>query len=251
MERPVNCIQWGKGIVKRLETYQTLGSTNKFAKSRIKSGGASGTVLWALNQTHGKGRRGRQWDADHSSLTFSLIWQCPKHIVPNNLTLFVGLGLAQQLEILVPNLKVKWPNDLWIGQKKLGGILTETIQHEKNLWAIVGVGLNVNSAPNYKSSPRVSLQEATNCPWSRLAILDQALLGMELGFELAQQKKTDDLSQLFRRYGNFLDRPITIYQGRESFLALAIDVLSDGRLLIKDARGERALLPDEISIRFD
>lgn len=249
MDSHVKSIQWGKGIVKQLEIYQTLGSTNEFAKTRIKSGGSSGTVLWALNQTQGKGRRGRRWDADHSSLTFSLIWRA-KEKAPNALTLFVGLGIAQQLENLVPDLKLKWPNDLWLGKKKLGGILTETISHEKKLWVIVGVGLNVNSAPNYKASPRVSLQEATNCFWSRFAILDQALLGVELGFELARQKD-NDLSSLFRRYGNFFDRPITIYHGRDIFVASALDVLSDGRLLIKDARGERALLPNEISIRFD
>lgn len=250
MDSHVKCIQWGKGIVKRLEVYQTLGSTNEFAKCKIKSGGLSGTVLWALTQTNGKGRRGRSWDANHNSLTFSLILQCSENVVPQTLTLFVGLGLVQQLETLVPNVKVKWPNDLWIEDKKLGGILTETIRHKKKLWLIVGVGLNINSVPNRQSSPRISLKSATGCLWSRFGILDQALVGLEQGFKLSQGEKTD-FSALFRRYGNFLDRPLTIYYGGQVFTAQAKGVLADGRLLITNAHGERALLPDEISVRFD
>lgn len=248
MDCVVNCIQWGKGLVKAIEIYHSLGSTNDFARCRIKSGGDSGTVLWALQQTQGRGRRGRAWDADHSSLTFSLIWRCPSKIVPPTLTLLVGLGLVQQLEAFIPELKVKWPNDLWVGDKKLGGILTETMRQDRALWVIIGIGLNVNSISNDHASPRTSLRAASNCFWSRLAVLDQALLGVERGFDLLDQHR--DLGDLFRKYGNFLDRPILVHQGGQVFPALATDVAQDGRLIIKDARGERALLPEEISLRF-
>ncbi|NMB19778.1 MAG: biotin--[acetyl-CoA-carboxylase] ligase [Firmicutes bacterium] len=249
MIRPVKSVQWGKEIVKTIEIYPMLGSTNHFARSHIKNGGASGTVLWALNQTEGKGRRGRKWDSDGSSLTFSLIWQCPLGTLPENITLTVGLAVVQILEPYFPDLKVKWPNDFWIGEKKLGGILTETVTIGGERWLILGIGLNVNSSPGAEQSPRISLQEVTGYPRPRLAILDLILQGVELGFHMAKSKM--ELSPLFKRYGNFIDRQITIYQGGSSFQAQAIDVLADGRLLIKDARGERALLPEEITVRFD
>lgn len=244
----VKSIQWGKEIVKIINIHPRLGSTNKFAKGYIKSGGASGTVLWALEQTEGRGRRGRTWDSDQTSLTFSVIWQCPKSEVPRLLTLAVGLGLVQELEVLVPDLRVKWPNDLWVGHKKLGGILGETIRHEGNLWVILGIGLNVNASQVSERSLRISLQEATGSLWPRLGVLSLALLGVEKGFALAQEDR--DLSDLFRKHGNFLGRTLTVFQGEHSFLAVAKEVLSDGRLLVEDARGERALLPDEISVRF-
>jgi BirA family biotin operon repressor/biotin-[acetyl-CoA-carboxylase] ligase len=249
--RPVKCVQWGKELVKMLEIHPSLGSTNQFARAFIKSGGSSGTVLWALEQTEGKGRRGRTWDSDHSSLTFSLVWRCPGPQAPTNLTLAVGLGLVQSLQEAtgLAELKVKWPNDLWIGRKKFGGILTEALHHGGSLWIILGIGLNVNSQPPKADvSPRISLQEATGCFWPRLGVLHATLLGVEKGFQLAWAG--EDLSSLFRQHGNFLDRTITIFQGGEAFQALAKDVLPDGSLLIEDARGERALLPEEITVRF-
>lgn len=251
MIRPVKSVQWGKKIVKVIEIYPKLGSSNLFARDVIKSGGLSGTVLWILEQIEGVGRRGRKWDADQSSLTFSIIWRCPKDEAPQNLTLAVGLGLVQSLSeaIGLSELKVKWPNDLWIEGKKLGGILTEAMYHRGDRWIILGIGLNVNALPPKGDlSPRISMQQVTGCFWPRLGVLDVALLGVERGFDLA--KNGEDLSALFRIHGNFLDRTITVFQGGKAFRALAKDVLPDGSLLIEDARGERALLPEEITVRF-
>ena len=248
MNSHVKSIQWGKGIVKTIEVYSIVDSTNQFARDFIKSGGASGTVLWALQQTAGRGRLGRIWDADRSSLTFSVVWQCPESAVPDNLTLAVGIGLVQSLEACGAQIKVKWPNDLWIADKKLGGILGETVHHRGNLWVILGIGLNVNSSPGNEGGGRISLREATGCLWTRLGILDLALLGVERGFALAHGKQ--DLSSPFRKYGNFIDRPIEASQGGAVFWAIAREVLPDGRLLIEDARGRRAVLPEEISVRF-
>lgn len=246
---PVKSVQWGKEIVRTIEIYPTLGSTNEFARNLIKGGGSSGTVIWALEQTAGKGRRGSTWDADQSSLTFSLIWKCPKEQAPKNLTLTVGLGLVGALGVCTPDLKIKWPNDLWIREKKLGGILAEAVHEGGDLWVILGIGINVNaSPPRGDLSPRISLQEASGRPWSRFAVLNLALVGAEQGFALA--KAGEDLGDLFRQHGNFLDRQITIYHGDNVFQAYAKEVLPDGRLLIEDARGERALLPDEITVRW-
>ena len=248
MKGHVKSIQWGKGIVKTIETYTILDSTNEFARRFIKSGGASGTVIWSLRQTAGRGRLGRRWDSDPSSLTFSLVWQCPDKSIPQNLTLAIGLGIVQSLEVCVPEIKIKWPNDLWIAGKKLGGILGESMHAAGRLWIILGIGLNVNSSPGAEQEQRISLREVTGCLWPRLAILDLALLGLERGFELARSGQ--ELASLFRHYGNFLDRPIQIYQGGQVYRAIARDVLPDGRLVIEDARGRRALLPEEISVRF-
>ena len=161
----------------------------------------------------------------------------------------MGLGLVTTLRSLVPELQVKWPNDLWFGDRKLGGILGETVQQKGVQWLIIGVGLNVNTPRSPIGGEPISLQEITNCAWSRLGILDLALSGVELGFALAEEN-AHELSYLFRKYGNFLDRTITIIQGEERWPAVAKEVLADGRLLVEDAQGERALLPDEISVRF-
>ena len=252
MQDCVNCTQWGQNLVQKIEIHHTLGSSNDFGKRWIKSGGiSSGTVVWALQQTQGRGRRGRSWDSDQGSLTFSLVWQCPG-TPPPALTLSVGLGLVLELGQIAPDLKVKWPNDLWWRGQKLGGVLTETVRQQGQLWVVVGVGLNVNSTPGAGQTPRgrrTSLREITGCLWPRLAVLHLALQGIERGFQLAFEGCA--FSRLLREHGNFLARPIIVRQGGRSFLAQARDVLPDGRLLLEDEHGQRPASPDEIQLVLD
>lgn len=249
MSDSVKSIQWGQEKIKKIIIYQTVTSTNDLAKTQIREGCPSGIVLWSMQQTAGRGRQGRTWDANQTSLTFSLLWQVSNETNLGILPLVIGLGIVQKLEKLVPDVKVKWPNDLWVGERKLAGILGETIRQQGKLWAVLGVGINVNNLSNPASQQRISLREATGEIWSRLAILDVALQGMEEGLTLAEGSSMN-LTYLFRRYGNFIDQPVLLVQGGRSWPAKALDVLEDGRLLIEDAQGVRALLPDEISLRF-
>lgn len=235
--------------VNLFQIYPTLPSTNSYGKELIAQGCVPGTVVWALQQTAGRGRRGRSWDGDQSSLTFSVLQIAPQDFSLGILPLTVGLGLVKSLRTLVPDLKIKWPNDLMVGERKLGGILAESVIQEGERWVILGVGLNVNKPHSPFRGEPISLQDITNCQWPRLGILDLALSGIELGFSLAQESG-QELSYLFRKYGNFLDRTITVIQGEECRLVIAKEVLADGRLLVEGAQGQQVLLPDEISVRF-
>lgn len=248
MDVPVNVVRWGSGRIKQIEIYPTVASTNELGKKRIRAGCASGLVLWALRQTKGKGRRGRSWEGGSFALTFSLLWQCPPQTGPGLLPLTAGLGLVETLEAVAPGLKVKWPNDLCFGRRKLGGILIETLRRQRLSWVVLGVGLNVNTPPQTAEYERISLQEITGSRWPRLGILNLALKGVERGLGLAEKK--DGLAPLFRRHGNFLDRAVTVFQGDRSWPAIARGVLPDGRLLIECRGGLKALMPDEVSVRF-
>lgn len=249
MTRFVKSIQWGQEKIKQIKIYPSLSSTNDVAKTLIRDGCQTGIVLWALEQTAGRGRQGRSWESDQASLTFSLIWQVSNQTNLGILPLAIGLGLVQSLSRLVPELKVKWPNDLWLGNRKIAGILGETLRYGQHTWAILGVGLNVNQSLTDTLPQRTSLQEATGRSWSRLGILHLCLQGMEQGLAMAEDPQIE-LTPLFETYSNFLGQKITIIQGSNSFAATALKVLADGRLLVEDAQGVRALLPDEISLRF-
>jgi len=103
-------------------------------------------LLVAEHQTAGRGRLGRQWQSQAgASLTFSL----GLPLQPANwsgLSLAVGVSLAESLEPAngkPPTLQLKWPNDLWLGQRKLGGILVETASWGDQRYVVIGVGLNV------------------------------------------------------------------------------------------------------------
>jgi BirA family biotin operon repressor/biotin-[acetyl-CoA-carboxylase] ligase len=103
-------------------------------------------LLVAEHQNAGRGRLGRQWQSQAgASLTFSL--GLPLQPVNwSGLSLAVGVSLAESLEPAngkPPTLQLKWPNDLWLGQRKLGGILVETANWGDQRYVVIGVGLNV------------------------------------------------------------------------------------------------------------
>ena len=128
-----------------IERVDSIASTNSELMRRARDGQTRPTLLLARQQTAGRGRLGRQWlsaagaGAEAESLTFSL--SLP--LAPLDwagLSLAVGVSLACSLH---PALRLKWPNDLWLDGRKLGGILIETAALDGQRQVIVGVGLNL------------------------------------------------------------------------------------------------------------
>ena len=128
-----------------------------------------GLVVFSENQTDGKGQRGNSWITERGkNLTFSLFLK-PSILISTQFVLskIVSLSIVDFLmEMGVKDVKIKWPNDIYCGDKKIAGILIEnTISEGKINNCIVGIGLNVNQV-NFDSS----IQNATS-------------LKLELGFE--------------------------------------------------------------------
>ncbi|WP_341676552.1 biotin--[acetyl-CoA-carboxylase] ligase [Niveibacterium sp. SC-1] len=120
-------------------------STNTLLAERASGGAPSGSVIWALEQTAGRGRRGRVWQSKAGdSLTFSLLWRFTTSSALAGLSLAVGLAVAQAMETLgARGVQLKWPNDIWLDGRKLGGILVELQQVGTRCAAIIGIGVNL------------------------------------------------------------------------------------------------------------
>ena len=125
-------------------------STNDDARNAADAGAARGHVVVADEQTQGRGSRGRHWlSPPGKDLYLSIVERLdqPTALLPP-LTLAVGLGVAQAVERLVgPNHRgrLKWPNDVWIGERKCAGVLVETASTGPDHGPIIiGIGLNVN-----------------------------------------------------------------------------------------------------------
>ncbi|MFQ3549644.1 MAG: biotin--[acetyl-CoA-carboxylase] ligase [Armatimonadota bacterium] len=129
--------------------YGCVDSTNNLAMQFAKKGAAEGTVITALMQTSGKGRRGRAWwDCIGKSLLMSIIVR--PDIDHNRLyELSFAAGLAGVL-VLEERLKLKpsfkWPNDIYIGNKKIGGVLIEAENSLQGSAVIIGIGINLNQS---------------------------------------------------------------------------------------------------------
>lgn len=144
-------------------------STNTLLLARAAAGAPSGTVILCDNQQAGRGRRGRRWLATPGmSLTFSLLWRFTPPRVPAALSLAVGVAIAEAIESVLPcRIELKWPNDIWLDGRKLGGVLIEATGPANASALVIGIGLNLARDPAWAGDidqPFTALDAAGPCP---------------------------------------------------------------------------------------
>ncbi|TNE54161.1 MAG: biotin--[acetyl-CoA-carboxylase] ligase [Bacteroidetes bacterium] len=136
-------------IGQKIVSKDVVDSTNNYAANLLSAGEIGhGTVILAGYQRAGKGQRGAQWDSEpYQNLLFSCFLKHENLSVKNQFVLnqFVSVALCELLEGLGIASKIKWPNDVVVGNAKIAGILIENqLEAQKLVSSIVGVGLNVN-----------------------------------------------------------------------------------------------------------
>ena len=128
-----------------IDLLPSCDSTNAVLLARADAGAPSGTVVIAVEQTAGRGRRGRSWFAHPGdSLTFSLLWRFAPGTAPAGLSLAVGVAVARALQkVGAGGTALKWPNDILKDGRKLGGILVELVPGAPHA-AVIGIGINLH-----------------------------------------------------------------------------------------------------------
>ena len=131
-----------------IHVFQTIDSTNTYARELAEKSSVSGLVILAEQQTAGRGRRGKNWVSPFAAnIYLSIVWDFEKGAQElEGLSLAVGVAVRRALIAHgVQGVKLKWPNDIYVEQKKLGGILLEMIGDPAGHCSVViGVGLNVS-----------------------------------------------------------------------------------------------------------
>lgn len=126
-------------IARRIVLFDAVGSTNEAALYAAAGGAAPGMLVLAEEQSSGRGRKGRSWlSTKGKSLTVSLLLGAARK--DEGLTAIMALAVVRALEGSVNGLAIKWPNDIVLGERKLGGILAES----RGEFVAIGLGLNVN-----------------------------------------------------------------------------------------------------------
>ena len=148
-----------------LVCYDSVGSTNDEAKRLARDGAAEGTFVWALEQTAGRGRRGRTWVSPPGNLYASLILRpdCPAHRAAQ-IGFVAALAIGDALGAMLPRLgriAYKWPNDVLVNGRKIAGILLESEMTalDKLTFLILGVGVNLTTSPRDMAFPATSVAE--------------------------------------------------------------------------------------------
>ncbi len=123
-----------------------IPSTNNYIKENLQL--PTGTIVIAYQQTQGKGQKNRRWISNPGGLYLSIkLDMAPlDELSPFWVTAIVAISLCKTLEFLHLSPKIKWPNDVLIDNKKVAGILTETIMTNNNITLIIGLGCNVNNS---------------------------------------------------------------------------------------------------------
>lgn len=168
MEYDINKIKNTCVRVSDVEYSETIDSTNLEAKRRATEGAGDALLILADNQTAGRGRIGRTWLGNpDTSIAMSLLLRptIPADKV-SMITIIAALAVHAALDI---ETQVKWPNDIKIGEKKLCGILSESVFIGKEFYSVLGIGINVNDSSFNDSISQIatSLKNETGKTYKR------------------------------------------------------------------------------------
>jgi len=210
----------------RLHLRETT-STNDRARALAAAGAPHGTLVTAAAQTAGRGRQGRTWSAPAGrALLMSVVLRDPRRLLP----LVAGVAVA---EAVGPDARIKWPNDVQLGGRKLAGILAEGRPYEG--WAVLGVGLNV--AVRAADLP-AELRDTAATLGLEPADVEPVLATVLTALDRALALDDEALLDAWRARDALLGREIAWAQGR----GRAVGVDAGGRLVVELAGGERAVL---------
>ncbi len=219
-------------------------STNDLAKSLARAGAPQGTVIIAETQSAGRGRLGRSWESPPGAgIYVSLILRppLPPQELPK-LTLTAAVAAVQALEEAGGVAAgIKWPNDLILEERKLGGILTEMeTESDQMSHVVLGMGLNVHTRqfPPPLEGIAISLAQ-TGGTYSRRKILRSWLEHLDRLYEMFLLGRFPRILQLWREACVTLGKVVTIRQGPKTIHGRAVDVSAEGALILEGEGGAR------------
>ncbi|MGL4714146.1 MAG: bifunctional biotin--[acetyl-CoA-carboxylase] ligase/biotin operon repressor BirA [Shewanella sp.] len=243
-----------QSIDSRCFYFDEIASTNGFMLSHTAEL-KSGDVCVAEYQSAGRGRRGRTWVSPYGHhLYFSLFWTFPQGMAQAmGLSLVVACTLVEVLKSFgVENIGVKWPNDIYVDNKKLAGILIEmSRQTDSECQLIIGVGINMAMSEEQG--------KGIDQPWSDLSEL--VCMPDKTALVIALQKQLKRDIQLFEREGLgafqarwqtvdlFYGRDIRLLMGEKSVDGICRGIDEQGAVLLETVDGVQTFIGGEISLR--
>jgi BirA family transcriptional regulator, biotin operon repressor / biotin---[acetyl-CoA-carboxylase] ligase len=240
----------------RIHYFESLPSTQQHAAELVARGAEHGEVVIAESQSAGRGRMNRRWHSPpdvNLYLSIVLRSRMPLEAIPQ-LSLVAGLALAEAVETAAPGLVgLKWPNDLWLGRKKAGGILAETIAEGERIAAVIlGIGINVNMRADEISEElrriATSIRAATGVECDRIALAAALFSRLNNRYMEAESLGFEHLRPAWEKYSVLTGARVTVESaaGRQSGVVTGID--RDGALLIEDRGAVSRIVAGDVSL---
>ena len=226
----------------KVEVLETVDSTNNEAKRRAAQGEKSGLVIAAQEQTGGKGRLGRVWSSDRGGLYFTVLLR--PELPPSDIaSITLAAGYAVCLAIRKHtgiDARIKWPNDIIVGNRKIVGILTEMAAQSDMLdYVAIGIGINVNneSFPEEISGKASSLYLETGAKLDRSELLREVIIMLDKVLSSFMVSLYIDDMDGFRILCATLGRTVAVKKGNCEICGTATDITATGELVISGDDG--------------
>ena len=222
----------------RLHYFERVSSTMDVIHQLASEGATEGTAVIAGEQLEGRGSRGRTWHSPIGGLWLSVVFRPPAVEGIEVISLRVGLAVAEALQARVPKpLQLKWPNDLMLDDRKVGGVLCEARWQGDALgWVAVGIGMNVrNRIPDELAAGAASLSDST--PGITVEEITEPVLAALRELDLAMGRLSLAELNRFARRDWLRGRMI-----REPVVGRVTGVGDDGALLVRTSSGSEVSL---------
>jgi BirA family biotin operon repressor/biotin-[acetyl-CoA-carboxylase] ligase len=230
--------------------HNALPSTQDEAKRLALGGAAAGTLVAAERQTAGRGRWGRRWQSPPGGLWYSLVLR--PRLRPSqvpSLAMVASLDWARVVS-RTPGVaaRVKWPNDVWVGSRKLAGVLVEMSSEIGRVhWVVLGVGVNINNRlPSGMAVPAVTLARLAGGPVDRGALLAAWLDLFAESLSRFEREGFETFRGEYDRFSLLRGRRLAWRAEGKIGQGLVAGVDADGRLRVEGPDGPRAFSEGEV-----
>ncbi|MGQ9631014.1 MAG: biotin--[acetyl-CoA-carboxylase] ligase [bacterium] len=242
-------------VGRRIYYFETIDSTNSEADRLARGGVEEGVVVLAEAQTRGKGRAGRMWDSPGGvGLWFSVVLRPPSPLEQiYYIPLLAAVAVAESIRNVTSlSPTVKYPNDVRIDGKKVCGILAETrIESGRALYAILGIGVNVNQDefPPELRRRAISLKMAKGEPIDRAQLLCEILIDLERWYKAFTGGDLAAIRRGWTAISDTIGSDVGLKCGKEIIRGRAVGLSEDGSLAIRSEDGKIfEVMPEEIII---
>jgi BirA family transcriptional regulator, biotin operon repressor / biotin---[acetyl-CoA-carboxylase] ligase len=243
-------------LISRIEIFDQITSTNTYLVERALDNAPSGAICFAEQQTAGKGRRGRHWVSPFgSNIYLSILWRF--HVSPmaiSGLSLAIGVAVIRALKLQYGDIfGLKWPNDIYYQDKKLGGVLVEVSgESDGPCAAVIGLGLNIylpvseaaEITQQWTDLNQITGQQLPSRNALAGALLDQLLFVVSEFEEMGIAAYIGE----WRDYDCLKNKSATLFVGQHSYDGIVKGIDNNGLLLLELADGRiQAFASGEVS----
>ena len=245
-------------MVPEIHYFDSLPSTNRKAFELAESGATHGVIVQAGSQTKGRGRLGKTWQSHGGQgLYFSIIVRPDLDLIDYpKITMTTGVAVADALEYLTPcKVSLKWPNDIFISEKKCCGILAESsVTNESNVFCIIGIGVNVlNSLENFSEDIRhraTSIYLETGRSFPLAEIRDKIWQSVLRKIQLLEKEGFSPIREEWMRRDFLEGKKLNwITNSGDIICGISEGTDENGELLVRDDKGEiRKVISGDITL---